>query len=163
MEELQATPGQPDTLPCPRLPMLSATNQGLVADYLAYLSARQYAPSVQEGTLRALKSFAVLMPPTRQALLYADLTQTTPADIDAWIEVSAQRKLAPGTIATRLRVVQGFFGFLCDRGLSAPVPHSFPTPSHSGARRTCPAPWPKTRSSPSFGSSMRCATVPCFC
>ena len=53
MEALQATPGQPDTVPCPRLPMLSATNQGLVADYLAYLSARQYAPSVQEGTLRA--------------------------------------------------------------------------------------------------------------
>jgi site-specific recombinase XerD len=116
MEALQATPGQPDTVPCSRLPMLSATNQGLVADYLAYLSARQYAPSVQEGTLRALKSFATLLPTARQALLYADLAQTIPADIDAWIEASAQRKLAPGTVATRLRLVQGFFGFLCDRG-----------------------------------------------
>ena len=122
MEELQATPGQPDTLPCPRLPMLRATNQALVADYLAYLRARQYAPSVQEGTLRALKSFATLMPLARQTLLHVDLTQTTPADIDAWIETSAQRKLTPGTIATRLRLVQGFFGFLCDRGYLSQSP-----------------------------------------
>ena len=27
MEALQATPGQPDTAPCPRLPMLRVTNQ----------------------------------------------------------------------------------------------------------------------------------------
>lgn len=126
MEESQATPGQPETLSCPRLPMLSATNQGLVADYLAYLGARQYAPSVQESTIRALKSFAVFMPPARQALLYADLTQTTPADVDAWIAVSADHHLAPGTIATRLRVVQGFFGFLCDQGYMPQSPFRFP-------------------------------------
>ena len=64
-----------------------------------------------EGTIRALKSFAVLMPAARQAVLYQDLTQTTPADIDAWIEASFQQQLAPGTIETRLRVVHGVFVF----------------------------------------------------
>jgi site-specific recombinase XerD len=67
---------------------------------------------VQEGTIRALKSFAVLMPEARQATLYADLTQTTPTDIDSWIEASFCHHLAPSTVATRLRVVQGFFSFL---------------------------------------------------
>ena len=52
-------------------------------------------PSTQEGALRALKSFAVLMPEARQAALYQDLTQTTPADIDAWIAAAFQQGLAP--------------------------------------------------------------------
>jgi site-specific recombinase XerD len=103
------------------LHFFSPQNQGLVADYLAHLRARHYAPAMQEATLRALKSFAVLMPTTRQAALYADLTQTTPTDIDAWIEASFRHQLAPGTIATRLRVVQGFFAFLRDQ---ADVPQS---------------------------------------
>jgi integrase/recombinase XerD len=106
--------------------MFSAANQGLIADYLAYLRARHYAPSVLEGTIRALKSFAVLMPAARQGRLYQDLTQTTPTDIDAWIEASCRGKLAPGTIATRLRVAQGFFSFLRDQGLIAQSPIRHP-------------------------------------
>jgi site-specific recombinase XerD len=94
----------------------------LIADYLAHLRARPYAPSVQEGTIRALKSFAILMPVARQTVLYQDLTQTTPTDIDAWIEASFHQKLAPGTIETRLRVVQGFFRFLHDQGSMAQSP-----------------------------------------
>jgi hypothetical protein len=31
------------------------------------------------------------MPEARQALLYQDLTQTTPADIDAWIAAAFQQ------------------------------------------------------------------------
>ena len=106
--------------------MFNGTKQGLIADYLAYLRARHYAPSVLEGTIRALKSFAVLMPEARQALLYQDLTQTTPTDIDAWIEASFHGKLAPGTISTRLRVMQGFFGFLRDQGTMAQSPIRHP-------------------------------------
>jgi len=56
------------------------------------------------------------MPEARQVTLYDDLTQTTPADIDAWIEASFRQKLAPGTVATRLRVMQGLFRFLRDQG-----------------------------------------------
>src|SRR5262245_61582348 len=99
MEERPATPGQQEFPQLQRLAMFSPTAQGLIADYLAYLRARHYAPSVLEGTIRALKNFAVLMPAARQALLYQELTQTTPTDIDAWIEASFRGKLAPGTVA----------------------------------------------------------------
>src|SRR5215467_11093248 len=125
MEEHSATPALQEFPQLQRLAMFSPANQGLIADYLAYLRARHYAPSVLEGTIRALKSFAVLMPAARQAILYQDLTQTTPTDIDTWIEASFHGQLAPGTIATRLRVVQGFFGFLHDQGYlpQSPIRH----------------------------------------
>jgi len=126
MEERQATPALQEFPQLQRLAMFNRANQGLIADYLAYLRARHYAPSVLEGTIRALKSFAVLIPAARQALLYQDLTQTTPTDIDAWIEASFRGKLAAGTIATRLRVVQGFFGFLRDQGTIAQSPIRHP-------------------------------------
>ncbi len=100
MEERQATPVLQEFPQLSRLPFLSPQNQGVIADYLAYLRARHYAPSLQEGTIRALKSFAVLIPEARQAPLYADLTQTTPSDMDAWIEVSFRHQLAPSTVAT---------------------------------------------------------------
>jgi site-specific recombinase XerD len=116
MPRLQPTPALQEFPQLSRLHFFSARNQGLVADYLAYLHARHYAPAMPEATIRALKSFAVLMPAGRQATLYHDLTQTTPTDIDAWIEASGRPQLAPGTIATRLRVVQGFFAFLRDQG-----------------------------------------------
>src|SRR4029450_8537840 len=109
-----------------RLAMFNGTNQGLIADYLAYLRGPSYAPPVLEATIRALKSSAVLMPEARQALLYQDLTQTTPTDIDAWIEASVHGKLAPGTISTRLRVMQGFFGCLRDQGTMAQSPIRHP-------------------------------------
>src|SRR5438445_761080 len=105
MEEPQATPALQEFPQLQRLAMFSPATQGLIADYLAYLRARHYTPSVQEGTIRALKSFAVLMPAARQSVLYQDLTQTTPTDIDAWSEASFRHQLAPGTVATRLRVV----------------------------------------------------------
>jgi site-specific recombinase XerD len=125
MQELHATPARQEFPQLQRLPYFSTATQGLVADYLAHLRARHYAPSVQEATIRALRSFAVRMPAARQATLYADLTQTTPTDIDAWIEASFRHQLAPGTIATRLRLVQGFFGFLRDQGYipQSPIRH----------------------------------------
>ena len=76
MEEHQATPALQEFPQLRRLPFFSAQNQDLIADYLAHLRARHYAPSMQEATLRALKSFAVLMPKVRQAILYKALTQT---------------------------------------------------------------------------------------
>ncbi len=122
MEERQATPTLQEFPQLSRLPFFSPQNQGLIADYLAHLRARHYAPSMQEATIRALKSFAVLMPEARQAVLYQDLTQTTPADIDAWIETSFQQRLAPGTMETRLRVVHGIFVFWRDQGVVAQSP-----------------------------------------
>jgi site-specific recombinase XerD len=126
MQSLPPTPAHQEFPQLQRLPFFSPANQGLVADYLAHLRARHYAPAMQEGTIRALKSFSVLMPEARRIALYQDLTQTSPDDIDAWIEASFRQRLAPGTIATRLRVVQGFFAFLRDQGYVAQSPIRLP-------------------------------------
>ena len=48
-----------------QLPFVSARNQGLIADYVVYLRARHYGRAMQEGTIRALKSFVGLMPAAR--------------------------------------------------------------------------------------------------
>src|SRR4029450_11067520 len=101
---------------CPelrRFAFLSPQNQLWIADYLTHLRTRHYALSTQEGALRALKCFAVLMPEARQALLYQALTQPTPADIDAWIAAACQQGGAPGTIVTCRHGLQGIFLFLC--------------------------------------------------
>jgi site-specific recombinase XerD len=108
------------------LHFFSPQNQALIATYLAHLRARHYAASTQDNALRALKCFAVLMPAGRQATLYQDLTQTTPADIDAWIAAAFQQGLAPGTIVTCRRGLQGFFVFLCDQGLLVQSPIQLP-------------------------------------
>ena len=81
---------------------------------------------MQEGTIRALKSFAVLTPEARQATLYEVLTQTTPGNIDAWIDASCRHQLAPGTLATRLRLVQGFFACPGDQGCVSQPPIRLP-------------------------------------
>jgi integrase/recombinase XerD len=66
------------------------------------------------------------MPEARQATLAHDLTQTTATDVDAWIEAAFRHPLAPSTVATRLRVLQGFFAFLHDQGAIAQSPIRFP-------------------------------------
>jgi integrase/recombinase XerD len=114
---------------CPqlrRVHFLSPQNQAWVASYLAYLHARQYAVATQDHVLRALKCFAVLMPAGRQATLYQDLTQTTPADIDVWIAAAFLQGLAPGTIVTYRHGLQGFFTFLRDQGVLAQSPMQLP-------------------------------------
>jgi site-specific recombinase XerD len=114
---------------CPqlrRVHFLSPQNQAWVASYLAHLRTRHYAVATQDHALRALKCFAVLMPAGRQATLYQDLTQTTPADIDAWIAAAFQQGLAPGTIVTYRQGLQGFFGFLGNHGVLAQSPIQLP-------------------------------------
>jgi site-specific recombinase XerD len=126
MEEPQATPVLQEFPQLSLLHFLSPQNQGVVENYLVYIRARRYGPAMQEGIIRALKSFAVLMPEARQATLYHDLTQTTSTDVDAWIEAAFRHPLAPSTVATRLRVLQGFFAFLHDQDAIAQSPIRFP-------------------------------------
>jgi integrase/recombinase XerD len=114
---------------CPqlrRVHFLSPQNQAWVASYLAHLRTRHYAVATQDHALRALTCFAGLMPAGRQATLYQDLTQTTPADIDAWIAAAFQQGLAPGTIVTYRQGLQGFFGFLGNHGVLAQSPIQLP-------------------------------------
>ena len=126
MEERSATPALQEFPQLRLLPFLSPQNQDLIKNYLVYIRARRYGPAMQEGTIRALKSFAVLMPEARWALLCDDLTQTTATDVDAWIEAAFRHPLAPSTVATRLRILQGFFAFLHEQGAIAQSPIRFP-------------------------------------
>jgi len=126
MQRLQPTHPLAACPPLRRVHFLSPQNQAWVASYLAYLRARQYAVATQDHALRALKCFAVLTPAGRQATLYQDLTQTTPADMDAWIAAAFQQGLAPGTIVTYRHGLQGFFGFLCNHGVLAQSPIQLP-------------------------------------
>lgn len=66
------------------------------------------------------------MPEARQATLSQDLTQTTPTDLDAWSAAACQQGLAPGTIVTCRRGMQGFFTFLRDQGALAQSPIQLP-------------------------------------
>jgi len=126
MEERSATPALQEFPQLSLLHFLSPQNQDVIKDYLVYIRARRYGPTMQEGTIRALKSFTVLMPEARQATLSHDLTQTTATDVDAWIEAAFRHPLAPSTVATRLRVLQGFFAFLHDQGVIAQSPIRLP-------------------------------------
>ncbi len=126
MEERYGTPALQEFPQLSLLHFLSPQNQDLIKNYLAYIRTRRYGPAMQEGTIRALKNFIVLMPEVRQATLSHDLTQTTATDVDAWIEAAFRHPLAPSTVATRLRVLQGFFAFLHEQGTIAQSPMRFP-------------------------------------
>src|SRR5467141_815186 len=126
MEERYATPALQEFPQLSLLPFLSPQNQDLIRNYLVYIRARRYGPAMQEGTIRALKNFIVLMPEAGQATLVHDLTQTTVTDVDAWLEAAFRHPLAPSTVATRLRVLQGFFAFLHEQGAIAQSPMRFP-------------------------------------
>jgi integrase/recombinase XerD len=126
MQSLHPTPVLPTPPQLRRLPYFSPQNHEWVASYLAHLCARHYASSTREGALCAFTCFAVLLPKARQALLYQDLTQTTPADIDAWIAAAFHQGLAPGTILTCRRAMHRFFVFLCDQEVLAQSPIQLP-------------------------------------
>ena len=112
---------------CPqlrRVHFLSPQNHAWVASYLAYLRARQYAVATQDHG-SAPSNVSQCSCPRRQATLYQDLTQTTPADIDAWIAAAFQQGSA-GTIVTYRHGLQGFFGFLGNHGVLAQSPIQLP-------------------------------------
>src|SRR5262249_17067974 len=109
MEERSATPGLQEFPQLSLVHFLSPQNQDLIKDYLIYIRARRYGPAMQEGTIRALKNFIVLMPEARQATLAHDLTQTTATDVDAWIEAAFRHPLSPRTLPPSLRVLHTYF------------------------------------------------------
>ena len=98
------------------LHFLSPTNQASVAAYLTLLQARQYAPRSLEQIISSLQSFCRLLPERQRQRIVQDFAHTTPEDIDVWLEVASVHGLAPGTRATRLRVLGGFFAFLIGQG-----------------------------------------------
>src|SRR5262249_19357571 len=116
MEEHCITPALQEFPQLSLLHFLSPQNQDLIRNCLVYIRARRYGPAMQEGTTRPLKTFIVPMPEARRATLANALRQTPATDVDAWIEAAFRHPLAPSTVATRLRVLQGFFTFLHEQG-----------------------------------------------
>jgi hypothetical protein len=74
MEEHSTTSALQEFPQLSLLHFLSPQNQGVIKNYLVYIRARRYGPAMQEGTIRTLKSFALLMPEARQVTLVHDLT-----------------------------------------------------------------------------------------
>ena len=139
MEEYCVPPALQEFPQLKQLPCVSRQNHHVIVAYLAYLRARHYGHAMQEGTIRALKSFVGLLPEARQTTLAHDLTQTTATDVDAWIEAAFRHPLAPSTVATRLRLLQGFFAFLHEQGAIAQSPIRLP-PHHILVPQDLPPP-----------------------
>jgi integrase/recombinase XerD len=117
------------------LHFLSSTNQDRVAAYLTLLQARQYAPSSLEQIITSIKSFCLLLPEHQRQRMVQDFAHTTPEDVDIWLDIAAGHGLAPATLATRLRILWGFFTYLTEQGYLPQQPirrhrHAVTVPQH---------------------------------
>jgi site-specific recombinase XerD len=99
-----------------RLPVLGPYSQRLVTEYLAFLTARHYAPATIQTTIDTIKSFCILVPAARHPALSQDLTRTTPEDVDAWLQAAYAKGLAPSTINNIVGALHRFFAFLHEQG-----------------------------------------------
>ena len=69
MEEYCVPPALQEFPQLKQLSCVSLQNHHVIVAYLAYLRARHYGHAMQEGTIRALKSFVGLLPEARQTTL----------------------------------------------------------------------------------------------
>jgi len=122
-----------------QLAFFSPHNQELVATYLTYLQARQYATSTVYNTIGTLKRFCERLPAPRRARIVDNFAQLTADDVEAWLQVAHQEGLAPSTINRFLTVLHHFCAFLYAHGQLAQqpihwrrhhvmVPHPLPKP-----------------------------------
>ena len=95
---------------------LGSDNQAAVAAYLTLLQARHYAPETLDDFISSLRAFCRLLPEPRQGVIRRDFIQTTPDDVDDWLQAAFAKGLAPSTIQGTLRSVSGFFTFLHTEG-----------------------------------------------
>jgi site-specific recombinase XerD len=109
---MNALPNSPDLR---RLQFLGQPSREAVAPYLTMLKARRYAPKTIQATIGMLKAFCVRLPPAHHARISRDITQTTPDNINAWLDV-AHYDLAPSTINNILNALHRFFAFLQEQG-----------------------------------------------
>ena len=100
--------------------------------YLALCAAQQYRPTTLRAIVRTLNALRHRLTGIRRRILTADLTQTTPQDITAFITVTQASGLAPTTINTQLGMLRAFFAHLRDDGQMAQQPvrryHRLATP-----------------------------------
>lgn len=99
-----------------RLPFLGPQSHAELTQYLAWLEARQHSPKTLQTSVGALKTFCVLLPRTRQPLIYEDFVHTTSEDVDAWLQAAHHKGLAPSTINNIVGALHRFFAFLREQG-----------------------------------------------
>jgi site-specific recombinase XerD len=116
----------------PYLTAFSPPNQQRMLQYLALCAAQQYRPTTLRAIVRTLNALRHRLTGIRRRVLTADLTQTTPQDIAAFITVAHASGLAPTTINTQLGMLRAFFAHLRDDGQMAQQPvrryHRLATP-----------------------------------
>lgn len=116
-----------------RLAFLEQTSKNQLIAYLSLLEARNYARSTLETIVVAVRSLVLSLPDQRRTALADNLTQTTPSDIDFFIETAGFRGLAASTINGRLSMLTELFDFLREAGQMQAQPvirrrHRLPTP-----------------------------------
>jgi integrase/recombinase XerD len=94
----------------------STPNQPRIRQYLTLLAARSASGPTLTAVVQVLNALRRQVPRARQPVLTADLTQTTPHDIIAFIAAAQTAGLAPSTINTKLGLLTGFFEHLHDEG-----------------------------------------------
>jgi site-specific recombinase XerD len=104
------------------LSFLTATSHQHTLRYLVVLETRHYASSTLMAVAGALKCLIRHLPETRQAVLVADLTQTTAHDITHFVSAAQHAGLAPSTINTKLSMLSAFFAFLHEDGVMRQQP-----------------------------------------
>jgi integrase/recombinase XerD len=104
------------------LAAFSPLNQQRLLQYMTQLAAQRYAPATLRAIPYTLTGFLRALPPDRSAVLAADLTQTTPQDITAFITAGQRADLAPSTLNTKLSILAKVFAHFCDDGLMAQQP-----------------------------------------
>lgn len=93
--------------------LTSPVNQQHLLGYLKSLAARHYATSTLFAIVQSVKSLTTHLPPDRRAVLLADLTQTTPQDVSAFVSGAQQAGMKASTINGRLSFLSEFFAYLC--------------------------------------------------
>ena len=117
-----------------RLAFLEQVSRSQLIAYLSLLQARNYAQSTLQAIVGAVRHLVLSLPHQRQTTLAANLTQTTPSDIDSFIEAARSRGLAASTINGHLSMLSELFDFLREGRQMQTQPvirrrHRLPTPT----------------------------------
>ena len=104
------------------LAAFSPLNQQRLLPYLTQLAAQRYAPATLRAIPLTLTGFLRALPSDRAAVVTADLTQTIPQDITAFIMAGQRAGLAPSTLNTKLSILAKVFAHFCDDGPMARQP-----------------------------------------
>lgn len=125
-----------------QLSFLEGNNQKFVLDYLELLDARNYARGSLEGVVVVIKRFVNNLPAERQFIIKENLTETTTADLDCFLNSLQTKDYAPVTINHGFSLLNEFFDFLIENNQMPRQPVSKHR-HHVFAPTTLPKPMPE--------------------